>query len=100
MNTDEAQAQSPGTGARFLLFVAATAPSALRALRNLEHGLHHNGLASNVMEVVDVFREPERALEWRVFATPTLVRRSAPEERLYGDLADTGVLARFLLRGA
>ncbi len=69
---------------RFVLFVAPSAPS---ALHNLEHGLHHSGLASDAVEVVDMFRESERPLEWRVFATPTLVRRSAPEERLYGDLA-------------
>lgn len=96
---DEAQAQPPETDARFLLFVAATAPRSLRAVHNLEHGLHHSGVASSAIEIVDVFREPERALEWRVFATPALVRHAAPEERLYGDLADTGVLAQFLLCG-
>lgn len=97
---DHAQAQSPERAARFLLFVAATVPSALRAMQNLDQCLRDNGIAADVLEIVDVFREPEQALAWRVFATPMLVRRADPEARLYGDLADTEHLARFLLESA
>lgn len=98
MSEDNEQAQPTGHDARFVLFVAATAPSALRAMHNLEQCMRANGLASEALEIVDVLREPARALEWRVLATPALIRRAVPEERLYGDLPEAGVLARFLLR--
>lgn len=98
MNEDDAQAPPTRHDTRFLLFVAATAPSALRAMHNLEQCMNDNGIAPHELEIIDVFREPARALEWRVFATPALIRRAVPDEWLYGDLAEAGVLARFLSR--
>lgn len=99
MSGDDTQAQPSGQVAGFLLFVAAASPSALRAMHNLEHCLDANGIARDGVEIVDVFRDPGQALTWRVFATPALIRRAAPEKRLYGDLSEADVLARFLLQG-
>lgn len=94
---EPAQKEPPGPDVPLLLFVAATAPTALRAMHNLERCLRDNGIAAEAVEVVDVFREPGQALAWGVFATPTLVRRADPQARLSGDMADTALLARFLL---
>lgn len=98
MTEGDAQALAAEHDTRFVLFVAATAPSALRAMHNLEQCMNDNGLAPQELEIIDVLREPARALEWRVFATPALIRRAVPDEWLYGDLAEADVLARFLLR--
>ncbi len=95
--SDDARDAVSGHGGAYLLFVAARTPSARRALRNLGQCLRDSGIGADTVEIVDVFRAPEQALAWGVFATPMLIRRSEPDQRLYGDLTATGTVARFLL---
>ena len=59
---------------RFRLYVAGAAPNSAQAVANLG-GLCREQLAGrHEIEVVDVFREPSRALAEGVFMTPTLVK--------------------------
>ena len=59
---------------RFRLYVAGAAPNSVQAVANLG-GLCREHLAGRYeIEVVDVFREPERALAEGIFMTPTLLK--------------------------
>lgn len=49
------------------------------------------------LEVIDVHKEPERALDERIFVTPTLVRLAPkPERRVTGNLNDKTALLLLL----
>jgi circadian clock protein KaiB len=78
-----------GTPLTLRLYVSGQAVNSRAAIRNLEtlRGLLRDGAA---VEVVDVREHPELAEEDRIFATPTLVRRSpTPVRKIIGDLSDT-----------
>ena len=92
---------SPRIVYRFRLYVAGDTRNALRAAANLNAlcraelpGRHH-------IEIVDVFREPRRALTDGVFMTPTLIKLApAPARRIAGTLARTDVVLHALGLGA
>ena len=79
------------------LYVAGDAPNSAQALANL-HALcstHAPGRCS--IEVVDVFRDPRRALADGVFMTPTLVKLSPfPVRRIVGTLSQVAPVLQLL----
>ncbi|OPZ86409.1 MAG: Circadian clock protein KaiB [bacterium ADurb.Bin429] len=82
---------------RLRLYVAGSAPNSARARENL--AALCRGLAPERLdlEVVDVLREPMRALEDRVFVTPLLCKLAPPPEaRVVGDLSDHAQVRRAL----
>ena len=74
---------------RLRLYVAGDSPRSQIALRNIAR-LGATPLSGRYqLEVVDVLRDPARAEEDRILATPTLVRLAPiPRHRILGDLAD------------
>jgi circadian clock protein KaiB len=75
---------------RFRLYVAGDTPNSMQALANLTALCRQHLREGHVIEVVDVFLEPERALAERIFMTPTLVKISpAPTHRIVGTLSNT-----------
>lgn len=71
------------------LYVAAGSPNSIAALANVRAVLDEQGLPAEVLEIVDVFDAPERALEDGVVVTPMLVRRyPGKTRRLVGTLRD------------
>jgi circadian clock protein KaiB len=75
---------------RFRLYVAGDAHNSTQALANL-HALCRAHLAKrHHIEIVNVFREPDRALADGIFMTPTLVKLApAPGQRIVGTLSQT-----------
>jgi circadian clock protein KaiB len=74
----------------FRLYIARDAHNSVLALANLTAicEKHLNGRYR--IEVVDVFKQPERALADRIFMTPTLVRVGPPPMRtIVGSLSHT-----------
>ena len=72
------------------LYVSGRAPNSLRAIANLEALCRDTALGRSKVEIVDVFREPERALEASVLLTPTLLKRAPGETvMIVGNLGDT-----------
>jgi circadian clock protein KaiB len=70
---------SPRATFRFRLYIAGDADNASQAIADRHE-----------IEVVDVFREPKRALADGVFMTPTLVKLApAPMRRIVGTLSQT-----------
>lgn len=78
---------------KFRLYVAGEAVNSAQALANL-HALCRAHLAGrHNIEVIDVFRDPGRALADGIFMTPTLVRlEPSPPRKIVGTLSNTATL--------
>jgi circadian clock protein KaiB len=71
------------------LYVAGDAPNSTQARANLD-ALCRSYLPACEIEIVDVLREPKRAMADRIFMTPTLVKLSpAPGRTIVGTLSQT-----------
>jgi circadian clock protein KaiB len=72
-----------------ILFVAGDSPSSSQAIENVKHVLDGLAHASASLDIVDVLLSPEKAMESRIFATPTLILvKPLPEKRVIGDFAN------------
>ena len=81
----------------FRLYVAGTALNSTRALANLQVLCRRHMAGRHSIEIVDVFREPGRALADGVFMTPTLrVLAPDPERTIVGTLSDAATLMQVL----
>ena len=75
---------------KFRLYVAGDAQNSAQAVANLTAICHTYLLDRHDIEVVDVFREPKRALADGILMTPTLVKLSpSPMRRIVGTLSQT-----------
>jgi len=73
---------------RFRLYVAGDAPNSVQAIANLGAFCRAHLPDRYEIEVVDVFREPKRALAESVFMTPTvIVLTPPPVRRIVGTLS-------------
>lgn len=71
------------------LYVAGALPASARAVETVK-GICEDYLSGRYdLEVVDVYQQPQLALDARIEAVPVLVKRSpAPERRVLGELSD------------
>ena len=75
---------------KFRLYIAGDAQNSTQAVANLTALCRTRLPDRHVIEIVDVFREPNRALADRIFMTPTLIKLSpAPIRRIVGTLSQT-----------
>jgi circadian clock protein KaiB len=75
----------------FELFVAGDAPNSAQALTNLRALCQAWIPRRYVIEVVDVFQNPGRAMAEGIFMTPTLLRLGPlPKRRIVGTLSHSG----------
>jgi circadian clock protein KaiB len=73
----------------FRLYIAGGAPNSVRALANLYAICHKHYPESHRIEVIDVLKEPLRALAEAILVTPTVVKLSpAPEQQIIGNLSE------------
>jgi circadian clock protein KaiB len=73
---------------RFRLYISGDTPNSAHALANLTVLCDKELRGRHEIEVVDVFREPGRALSESVLMTPTLLKLSpGPVQRIVGTLA-------------
>ena len=68
----------------FRLYIAGEAVNSTRALANLQALCREHLAGHHSIEVVDVFREPGRALADAIFMTPTLLRLAPAPLRKIG----------------
>lgn len=74
----------------FRLFVAGDAPNSVQAVANLAAFCRDHLADRYEIEIIDVFREPNRALAEGIFMTPTLVALTPPPVRkIVGSLSQT-----------
>jgi len=80
----------PSESIVLVLYITGEGPRGKRAVTNLS-ALCEGALQGRcTYEVVDVLRDPGRAEQDRIMATPTLVRSApAPDRRVIGDLSRT-----------
>jgi len=75
---------------KFRLYVAADAPNSTLAVANLTALCRVHLPDRYEIEVVDVFREPKRALTDHILMTPTLIKLApTPIRRIVGTLSRT-----------
>jgi circadian clock protein KaiB len=77
------------TGFKFLLYVAGHSQNSTRAIANLNMLCQTYLADRHQIEVVDVFKEPKRALADGVLMTPMLVKLApSPVSRIVGSLSN------------
>jgi circadian clock protein KaiB len=82
---------------KFRLFIAGDAANSSLALTNLRALCQANLPDQYEIEVVDVFREPRRALAEGVFLTPTVMKLAPPPlRRIVGTLTHTEMVLHSL----
>jgi circadian clock protein KaiB len=75
---------------KFRLFVAAGTLNSVQAIANLNALCRSHLAGRHEIEVVDVFREPQRALAEGIRMTPTLLKLTPnPSRRIVGTLSQT-----------
>jgi len=75
---------------RFRLYVAGEAPNSMQAVANLAALCQIHLRDRHEIEIIDVFREPKRALAESIFMTPTLVVLAPlPVRKIIGTLSRT-----------
>lgn len=86
-----------GVAVGFRLYIAGGAINSTQALANLQALCRVHLAGRHSIDVVDVFREPERARADGIFMTPTLLRLTPPPVRtIVGTLSDTVTLMQAL----
>jgi circadian clock protein KaiB len=75
---------------KFRLYVAGDTQNSAQATANLTAICQAHLLGHYEIEIVDVFREPKRALADGIFLTPTLVKLApSPVRKIVGTLSQT-----------
>ena len=73
---------------KFRLYTAGDSQNSALAIANLKALCHAHLEGRHEIEVVDVFREPKRALADGIFMTPSLIKlEPAPVRRIIGTLS-------------
>lgn len=71
------------------LYVAGNTPNSRRAIKNLQHLAEVELRGECRVEIIDLLRDPLRASEDEIIATPTLVKREPPPAaRLIGNIGE------------
>ena len=87
----------PGDVVRLRLYVAANAPNSNEALQNLETLCRTHLAGRHTIEIIDVFTQPQRALDDGVLLTPTLLVLTGDRPKLVvGTLSHAAVVLRAL----
>lgn len=82
---------------KFRLYVAGDALNSAQARANLAALCQTHLAGRHQIEIVDVFKEPQRALADAIFMTPTLVKLAPlPERTLVGTLSQTPTVLQAL----
>jgi circadian clock protein KaiB len=80
---------------KFRLYIAADAVNSMQAIANLMRFCREHLQDRHEIEIVDVFREPRRALAEGVLMTPTLIKLApAPVRRIVGTLSQESTLSQ------
>jgi circadian clock protein KaiB len=77
----------------FILYIAGDLPNSVQAISNLKRICTDHLLKDYRLEVVDVFREPQRGLRDGILVTPTLVKlEPEPKQIVMGNLSDVSLV--------
>jgi circadian clock protein KaiB len=72
------------------LYVAGQSPKSVNAIANIKKLCEANLPGRYVLDVIDLYQQPELAQGEQIIAVPTLIRkRPSPLRRVIGDLSST-----------
>jgi circadian clock protein KaiB len=75
---------------RLRLYVSGNAPNSARAVINIRALCAAHFASAHELEIVDILKDPKRALTDRIIVSPTLLKLSPlPAARVIGDLSDS-----------
>ena len=81
----------------FRLYVADETSNSAQAIANLRAICNRHLPDKHSIELLDVVKEPDRAMEDRIFLTPTLVKLGpGPVEKIVGTLSQTALVLQML----
>lgn len=81
----------------FRLYIAGDTPNSAQATANLQAICRAHLSDRHEIEIIDVFRDPKRALADGIFLTPMLLKLCpAPVRRIIGTLGDTPTVLQAL----
>lgn len=81
--------QQNGTKYDLCLYVAGMSPRSQKAIRNIRSICEEELMGRYVLEVIDIYQQPELAQEEQIVAVPTLIRKQPlPPRKLVGDMSD------------
>ena len=79
------------------LYVAGSGPRSLQAVRNITRICETELAGQYHLEVVDLYKEPHRAMTDQIVAIPTLIKWSPGlVRRMVGDLSEIAILRQGL----
>ena len=79
----------PPSGYLLRLFVSGASARSARAIANIKAICDSHAYVLYLLEVVDIYQQPELARTAQLVAAPTLVKTDPPpERRLVGDISD------------
>ncbi len=94
----EAAAPARPVAVKLSLYVTGATGKSRRAIENLKRFCDSHLDGQYELEIVDLYREPARAREAQIVASPTLIRSEPSPRRLaIGDLSDTKALQAMLI---
>ncbi|MDD8025844.1 MAG: circadian clock protein KaiB [Acidobacteriota bacterium] len=72
------------------LFVAGQTPKSIRAIMNIKSICEENLKGRYVLDVIDLYQQPQLAQGDQIVAVPTLIKKLPPPlRRIIGDMSDT-----------
>ena len=83
----------------FELFVSGDSPISIRAIANIKALFEKHLMNQYILNVIDIFENPEMAVAENVLAIPLLIKKKPlPEIRMIGDFSNSEkVLHEFLI---
>lgn len=87
----------PGTRYSFILFISGMSVKSSRAVENIKK-ICKDHLGENFdLQIIDISKEKESAIQYQIFAIPTLLKISPePVRTILGDLSDTKKVLKIL----
>ena len=85
---EKAASKRKPVGHLFRLYIAGSSPRSLRAIKKIKEICENEIRGLYTLEIIDLYKEPARAIADQIVAAPTLVRRLPEPIRLVGDLSD------------
>jgi circadian clock protein KaiB len=87
---EEAVKQSGERKYLLRLYITGATPRSTRAIQNVKRICEENLKGRYILEVVDIYQQPEKAKSDDILAAPTLIKQlPSPLRKLIGDMANT-----------
>ena len=79
------------------LYVSGMSPKSMEAIDNIKHLCDEHLKDAFELEIIDIYKHPERAAEQHIIFSPSLIKQlPLPRKTLIGTLSDTDKVIRAL----